>query len=201
MAQTRIKRVKLNNSSRKGYFFRVYNPDTKKTAYYKVAGKQGTKTTDEALTKFRARPRKIKLKVPKQEIEETEEYEDATLHFRIDYDSSGAGSRFHHQFLMKDSHITAQVPKNMSDEEVQRRLAELFEEAFAQEFGAPLSSLIEQDLVSGLERGNGRSDEIQIRYAHAKGRAFQTITKSVGSVEKGRIEKEKFFQSIGREKK
>ena len=185
-----IKKVILKGSSsksRKGAYFRIRDSEKKITQYYKVS-KRTAKTKEKAYNKFAVRKQKQISEMPKK-IKEFET-EDATLHFRLDYSTEARGG---HHFEMRDSHITARIPKNMTDTEARDNLKALFTEAFNDQFGSHLSEMIEEDdMVEGLERGSGNREGIRIKYNYG-GRGWKTADTTPGIVRDIVQQKEKFF--------
>lgn len=184
-----IKKVILGKNatssrSRRGAYYRVVDKETGTRTFYKIAGKRGAKSKLRASDKFAVAEQKRR----EQSGEATE---DATLHFRLDYGASDARSG--HQFKMKDSYITAQVKKGDSDEDVRAYLRGLFNEAFSNQFGGALKDYIkDDDLVEGLERGQGNSDGIRIKYNYG-GDKWKVADTKPGIVQDIIEDKEEFF--------
>lgn len=195
-----VKRVVLrgvSSSSRRGAHFRVLDTETGRRSYYK-ATKARAPTKEAAKAKYavaeQARRKRLE-KTPKKNLApdekaEVADLEDATLHFRLDYTGD---ARSGHKFQMRDSHITAKVPRGMPDDEVREYLRGLFREAFSDQFGGSLSGMVEDDeMVEGLERGQGNSEGIRIRYNYG-GKGWKTADAKVGIVKDIITEKERFF--------
>lgn len=103
---------------------------------------------------------------------------------------------------MRDSYISARVPKDATDEEVQSKLTQLFEEAFKKEFGSDLWHVADIDIVSGLERGGSEADnKIVFRYKHGDAHSSaRELTKqeAIEAVELNREQRAEFFRRLGR---
>lgn len=199
----KIKRVKLggkasSSSSRHGLYYRVKDTATGRSTYYKATAKVKSKnlasikyavTEQKRLKNLELSPKKL-LNI--DEKNEVLELEDATLHFRIDYNVGDA--RPGHAFQMRDSHVTAKIPRGMSDTEAKDYLAKLFHEAFSHEFGGALSGMIdEESLVQGLERGAGNSEGVRIKYNYGGGRGWKEAHAKLGTIHDLITDKENFF--------
>lgn len=197
-----VKRVVLGktaraSSSRRGAYFRILDTDTGRRSYVKASG--ATRTKDAARARFsvaeQARIKKAQ-ETPKRQRTEYEaaiaqDLEEATLHFRLDYTSEARS--IHHQFQIRDSHITARVPKSWDDSQVHDYLFDLFKEAFSDQFGSELAQMLDAtDLIRGLERGSGNAEGITIRYNHG-GKAWRQATAPLGTVRDLITDKDSFF--------
>ena len=197
-----IKRVILHGTtarSRHGAYYRALDTETGKRSYYKIAGLRGSHTKEAARAKFAVREQKRlatleetpKRALAPEEKKELADLEDATLHFRIDYTGDAKSG---HKFQMRDSYITAQVPRGMSDP--REDLRDLFKSAFNDQFGGGLSEYIEDgeetDLIEGLERGQDAPDAIRIRYNYG-GDKWKIAETTPGVVKDIETQKELFF--------
>ena len=196
-----IKKVVLGRgatsaTSRRGAFFRVLDTETGRRSYYR-ATKAVAPTKAKALDRFsvsqQARVARLAEKARKtiEEKKEVAELEDATLHFRLDYTGD---ARSGHQFQIRDSHITAQVPKGMSDQDARDYLRGLFREAFSDQFGGALTQYIDDDeMVEGLERGAGNATGIRIKYNYGAKGGWKVADAKVGIVKDIQESRERFF--------
>jgi hypothetical protein len=190
-AALRAARVSLNNSSRQGRYWRIYNPTTKKTYYYRDKG--GPKSLDDALKRYRGTPRIIKKAVKVDKRFKRKQYR---LHFRIDYGPDN-GARQGHPFFMRDSYINMSVPLYFSLDEAYEVLHDLFEEAISQEFGVSIGELL--DVVSGIEESNDERDEIVINYSYGKSRGgWRSVERTPSRIIEERQRQVRFFKSVGR---
>lgn len=185
VGKSKIKRVKLNSKTRKGYFYRT-KTDSGRVRYLKTKSKHIAQIRTEVL--------ELKLKNFKEKIKEVvEETEICTLHYRLDYTRE---ARTGHEFLMADSSVSAEFSSKESDERVIEKLTELFQDAFKEEFGNPLLSSLE--MTSGLERNTGRETKVEILYKHGKQGKFKRFTKNIGEIADSTADRKRFFESIKR---
>jgi len=188
-----VKKVILHGKSarsRRGAYYRVREGGV--TRFYKVRKDVKTKAAAQARFNVNKAKRLIdkKEELPKKKAEE--EFEEARLHFRADYNKSG------HEIIIKDSYVSTTVPKGMSDAEVQALLTDLFEEAVAQDFGAPVLQVLDVEMISGLERGQGSSeDRVVINYQHGKGGGrWRHIEKPVEKIRAYKTDEAEFLSDV-----
>jgi len=184
-----VNQVTLNNKSRKGAYFRIYNPQTRKTNYYKRGKTHALYRKADALDHWRKRYKIIDYDFlpPGDRRKRTKKM---TLHFRMDYDSTPG-----HEMRMRDSFITAEVDAGMSDDAIAQKLEELFMEAFVQEFGNGLSPYIDTDMIKGLEDG-GDEEVIRFQYAHGKGSYLTKRERRIRQVISEREDRNKFMEQV-----
>lgn len=186
----KIKKVKLNNSFRKGTYFRVYDNVAKVTRYYKYS--KGNTKRYQALNKYNeSRDRSEKRKFEKEKNRGSSVIDilktKAILHFRVDY-----GKNTNKAFEMKDSYIRMKVDSTMSKEDMFQLLEDTFFSIFSQQIGAGLINEIE--VVEGLETNVSGDEEVVIVYKYSFKRSgnWKTIKVPISSARRD-IEAERKF--------
>ena len=132
-------------------------------------------------------------KVPEVPKEIIPEYEEVTVHFRVDY--SGAKARKGHEFYCKDSYVSMKVNKHWSDEKIFDEAENLIKEALGSNFNSQLAS--ETEMVEGIERNTDNGERIFVNYGSSKS-AGNKLDISLRDLRYSMKKQGEFLESIGK---
>lgn len=174
-----IRKVNLNNSSRKGSYYRFVSEGFE--TYIKDKGQNPNEATQTGLLRLQRAISRKKARKP---------YKNIKVHYKIKYDSSG------HSFEMVESYVQTKVPRLWTNEEIREFTDNLIEEAIAQEFSPSLSGYTDPDLIKGIEEIESSDQKIVINYRHRKSARYTRYERSLGDLLSYKEEKVSFFKRV-----